>query len=129
MNAREHLQQSTSVVLSFTVPKAPVPKARPRVVNGHSYTPRKTREFEAAVAWYARGAMSEAGLEVLTTPVILDLVFCRLHASADIDNAQKSVLDGLNHVVYADDRQVIGIVCWRDDGALPAGVHIEVIAF
>lgn len=35
--------------VKFTIPGIPVPKARPRVVRGHTYTPKKTKDYEALV--------------------------------------------------------------------------------
>lgn len=35
--------------VKFTIPGIPIPKARPRVVKGHTYTPKKTKDYETLV--------------------------------------------------------------------------------
>lgn len=113
--------------LHFTVTVRPVPKARPRVVNGHAYTPAKTRAFEQAIGWGARQAMLEAGWQTLTGPVMLDVVITGARANADADNLLKAIADGLNGIAYADDRQIMGVVLWRQDKGLPS-VRVEIVA-
>ncbi len=104
----------------------PVPKERPRVTRHGTYTPQKTKDYEALVqkAWFAAGARSfRAG-----TPVRIS-VFAyfalpqsmskkkrqQLHLTphvkhrADVDNLAKAVLDALNGVAYPDDCAVYSL--------------------
>ena len=94
--------------LRFIVPMRPVAKERPRVgKQGQVYTPRKTREFEAAVGWYALQARRKAGWEMLTGPVQLDVTFVGPPARADLSNLVKSLEDAMNGVLWSDDSLII----------------------
>jgi len=112
--------------LRFEVPVTPVPKARPRIVNGHAYTPRRTSDFERAVAACALEARARAGWDMLEGPVTVDMTFVRLRANADVDNAVKAVLDAVRGVLFRDDRQVVGVAAWIERAG-PPGVIVEVM--
>lgn len=88
-------------------------EGRPLVV---ATTPRKTREFEAALRDYLAMEMRRVGMEVFPGPVAIGLrmVFAgdpSMAATAkplgDIDNLEKAVLDAMNGIVFADDRMVV----------------------
>jgi crossover junction endodeoxyribonuclease RusA len=92
-----------SRAVKFTVPGVPVPKARPRIGNGHTYTPARTKAHERLVWAYAR----QAGVRPFDGPVTMWLEFhMPTPGRADIDNMAKAVLDALNGTAYADDKQV-----------------------
>jgi len=114
------------IITMFSVPGAPVSKARPRVTKaGHAFTPKKTRNYEALVKMCAAQAMK--GKRPTDGPVAMEIVavFPRpvtwpkwKQQLADIgeiahtkkpdeDNIGKSVSDALNGVVYLDDAQVV----------------------
>lgn len=105
-----------------------VAKERPRMgKNGHVYTPKETREYETLIRDKAREAMKEQGLTQFAAEVCVHLTihdkidpalpdwvkriaeagYIHKTDGGDIDNKLKAVLDALNKVVYADDRQVI----------------------
>jgi len=92
-------------VVTFTVPGDPVPKGRPRIgKNGNVYTPARTAEYEDEVgnAWVGEGPRPPqfaGGVRVFVR------VKERVHA-ADLDNYVKVVLDALNGLAWADDKQV-----------------------
>jgi len=105
--------------LHIEIPGPPVPKGRPRAVQRkdgsggtYMYTPRKTVLYEGAVKFAAMGAMHTwakdnqrpwpAG-EKMSVSVWLFMGDRRVR---DIDNCVKAVTDGLNQVVYEDDRQI-----------------------
>lgn len=110
-------------MIEFTVPTAPVAKARARSTrSGHHYTPQKTVDFENMVAWYAKAAM--AGKPLYEGALIVTLYYGipipktlepRIKKGEliyptkrpDMDNYEKSVLDGMNGVVYKDDSQIV----------------------
>ena len=112
----------------IVIPGCPVAKGRPKLttVLGHarSYTPEKTRNFEAEIKWISRQEMAGrvpmkcalgARINVfLTVPASWSGKKQRAALSGavvpskrpDIDNYLKSVFDGMNQVVYADDALV-----------------------
>ena len=71
------------------IPGTPVAKGRPRKgLNGHIYTPARTRAAEAEIAWYAHAAG-----ERFAGPVRVAIDF--YGGRGDVDNLAKLVLDGL----------------------------------
>lgn len=114
--------------IKFEIPGEPVAKARPRVVNGHAFTPKGTKTFEKAVRVFAEHAMKVSRAEMLTGAVrltvkaffgirnswtvkkkqeALDGSFQHLQRP-DWDNVFKAVSDALNGICFKDDSQVIG---------------------
>lgn len=130
--------------VTFTVYGEPQGKGRPRFTrSGHAYTPDKTASYEGEIRQMAAAAMGSS--EPLETPVS---VFCyvtlpipastpkkRLKAfldgserplkKPDLDNVAKAFLDGMNGIVYKDDKQVIVLQCKKVYGTIPS-VHILV---
>lgn len=93
----------------------PFPKERPRLSGRRIvYTPYKTRNFENRIAYEWKKKYKDS---ILKGAVKLDLVFVFKKAKSckktfhtqrpDIDNLEKSILDGLNKVSFVDDCQVI----------------------
>lgn len=132
--------------LSFTVPGKPVPKQRPRMTRwGSVYTPAETTRYESLVARCARAA----GAAPVSGPVAVDIQvrfpipksWAKARRAAadgaphaqrpDIDNLQKSVLDGLNGVAFSDDSQVCSVSATKIwDGACSQGsVRVNVRPF
>ena len=118
-------------MLTFHIEGDPVPKGRPkfRQAGGfvRTYTPGKTVDYENVVREAARAAMGVT--DVLETPVGVFL-YIRLPIPAsyskkareacirgelhptkkpDIDNLAKSILDGLNGIIYKDDAQIVSL--------------------
>ena len=113
----------------------PVAKGRPRfaMVNGKpiTFTPSKTRNFEAVVSLIARQQAPETPLE---GPLAVDIFFAftvpksRAKKKAqgtykdtrpDLDNLIKAVLDGLNTAgIWRDDAQIATLSAskvWSDN--------------
>ena len=91
-------------IATFTVPGRPRGKERPRMGrNGKFYTPKTTREYEETVAWFAKTAYKE---EPTKDPVRLDLTIRSSKSRADISNILKSIEDGMNGIIYVDDKQI-----------------------
>lgn len=114
--------------VSFKIPGVPVSKARARVVNINgrsvSFTPKKTKDYELALASIAGLAMR--GRPLLTGPLVINATFvlsipaswskkkkesARLHrlrptTRPDLDNLLK-VIDGLEMVVFKNDSQIV----------------------
>lgn len=124
------------MTVTFTVKAKPQGKGRPRMANGHCYTPQTTRDFENLIAqeyktqckaYYANvplmvqitawmpipKATSKANREKMLNGEIAPTV------KPDIDNICKAILDALNGVAYADDTQVVKLhasKCYSNDG-------------
>lgn len=119
--------------LAFTIPGKPVPKGRPRVVRrgarSFTYTPKRTREYERAVHYTARGAVHYGGWRLgETRPVALTLRVYGARANADMDNVSKALCDGMEGVVFANDKQVVSLVVQRLTGGEPrVEVEVEVL--
>lgn len=120
--------------LDFEIPWAAVPKGRPRFARigayVRAYTDTKTREFEGLVGTLALSAMKKAGFPRIADDggmtavnitanyvppkswpkkklALLRNVICLpMTKKPDIDNIAKSVLDGMNKVVFEDDHLV-----------------------
>ena len=104
-------EKGEPVSIRITVPGRPVPKGRPRLgVRGRKafvYTPERTVEYERLVGLCAAAARSG---DVLECPVAVKIDL-HLHGKRriDVDNCAKSILDGMNGVVYLDDNQVVDL--------------------
>jgi crossover junction endodeoxyribonuclease RusA len=108
-------------LITFTIPHRPLPKQRPRVANGHAYTPRKTKDYEDLVAWYARMACKE--------PLSGDVAVCitlyyKGKRYGDLDNCAKSLTDAMNGICYHDDKQIAHMTIQRRQGEERAEVTI-----
>jgi Holliday junction resolvase RusA-like endonuclease len=104
--------------VTFVVEGKPVPKARARVVTKgkrrFAFTPKKVKDWEAVVKKEAKKHFEMP----FARPVMVSLTFY-LHrpktrrldfwvtTTPDLDNLEKSVLDGLNEVAYTDDKLVV----------------------
>ena len=132
--------------LTIWVSGKPVPKGRPRFGRGRTYTPKTTRDYEARVSETAQEALQGAGIArtggrvaVVVTALYgvpksyrgkqrTDALLGMSYPSADADNVLKSALDGMNNVVYEDDRQVVQLGAtkrWAREGE-EEGLTIEV---
>jgi len=110
-------------IVAFTVPGRPRGKERPRMGrNGKFYTPKTTREYEESVAWFAKSAYKE---DPTTLPVRLDLTI-RSSSKADTSNILKAIEDGMNGIIYVDDRQIKEIHISRIEGD---GEGVDVAVF
>ena len=91
---------------TFTVPGKPQPKQRARVTrSGGAFTPKETRNYERAIAIVGMNARPKSWPLDARYDVGLALYFPD-RRRRDGDNVVKSVLDGLNGVLWDDDSQV-----------------------
>lgn len=126
------------------VPGRPKGKARPRFANGHTYTPRTTRDYEKLIGECYKeqdnrvfnGAISVSIEAVFKIPTSWSKKKTwetidqgkRPEIRPDIDNIVKVVLDGLNGIAYEDDSQVVEVNAKKVYGLGYEGVHINVEA-
>lgn len=120
------------LTLKFTVLGDPQGKGRPRFYRGRAVTPKKTRDYEALVRHEAQQALEHmVQLPNFEAPceVSIDVYYTvpksytkkqRLQIAEsgpwmvrpgkpDLDNIIKSVLDGMNGIVFRDDVQVVAL--------------------
>jgi Holliday junction resolvase RusA-like endonuclease len=115
----------------YTVYGEPVGKGRPRFAKRgnfvSTYTPLKTKTYEDEIRMMAKAAMGSS--EPLETPVTV-AIYIRVGIPTsfskqkrkdalegilkptkkpDADNVLKCFLDGMNEIVYLDDKQVVNI--------------------
>lgn len=129
--------------MTFTIPGRPVPKARPRVVRGHAYTPQSTLDYERTVQWCYKAYAQ--GRPPLTVPCQIEMVFrFPIPAAArrktmpdkikpgdpytsrpDADNLAKAILDALNGLAFADDALVVSITARKEYGEPSTTVTIK----
>lgn len=110
--------------VKFTIPGIPVPKARPRVVKGHTYTPKKTKDYETLVKdVYALTVGEYLGDSAIVATIDLYFPIPESYSKSkkrriadgeikhtkrpDVDNCAKAILDALNEVAYKDDSQIV----------------------
>lgn len=110
--------------IEFTINGECVPKARPRFSKfGHVYTTPKTRAYENIV----KSTAIDNRVPCITTALRVELIIYKSIPKSfskkkrelanegkiypvvkpDIDNYVKAVLDGLNDVLFVDDKQIV----------------------
>jgi crossover junction endodeoxyribonuclease RusA len=119
-------------MITFFVDGAAVGKERPRMgKHGNFYTPSKTKSYEKLVGELARVARNRAGIFA----PFEDHIFVEMNIYSqqkqsqklpDIDNIIKSVLDGMNKIIYKDDSQVVALECVKHFECDREGVNILV---
>lgn len=133
--------------LVFSIAGEPVAKGRPRATQRTGfvriYTDAKTRAYERGIAAVARIAM--AGARPFEGPLSVSLRFrlkppksmtkrlrVRVLAgeepylgSRDLDNYTKAALDGMNEIVFVDDKQIVRLFCSKIAAEEP-GVDVRV---
>ena len=96
----------TRDLATVSIPGLPIPKGRARHgANGNVYTPAQTVDYESKVGWCGRQAMKARKPSRARLAVVIDLYGEDIKVG-DVDNYAKSILDGLNKIVYVDDKQV-----------------------
>lgn len=129
--------------IDLFIPITPVPKGRPRFSRyGHSYTPSKTREYEALVSlWYEKHCNEcfEDAIRVYltfympipkSTPnskrtmmIVNDIKHTK---KPDTDNLVKGLLDALNGYAYKDDSQITVLHAEKKYG-VATGIRLKII--
>ena len=109
--------------MTFKIPGAAVPKARPRVGRSGAYTPKKSAAYQNKVSALALKARQIAHLRPYKGNVSVDIEVWGGSKRIDIDNVAKNVLDGMTGVCYRDDCQVQLLVVERYECEQP---HVNV---
>lgn len=116
-----------NICFELFIPVLPVAKGRPRMGMHGFYTPEKTRNYEAEIRMHA---LAEKKLQSLAEPtpetvsLEADIVFyfpipqnklkkikdnAPMMIKPDLDNLVKSILDGLQGILFKDDKQITKI--------------------
>lgn len=136
-----------SLIVEFFIPGEPVAKGRGRaaVINGHAhvFTPAKTRDYENLVKSESRRAMAgKPPLDVavcvtikVTLPIPSSFSLKQQVRSErgellptkrpDLDNVAKAVSDGMNSIVFVDDKLICEMHLCKSYGLIP-GIEVLV---
>jgi Holliday junction resolvase RusA-like endonuclease len=102
----------------LTIEIEPVAKERARVTQFGTYTPAKTRKYEAALALYLRQSRLHCFAEGVPLKLKLRFILARpkrpKHKTEpvvrpDTDNYLKAFKDAANGILWADDSQVVHV--------------------
>lgn len=101
-----------SDAMKFEVLGEPIPLARARFGRGRAYLPKRSREYRCRLAEAAVEALS--GHEPLTGELSCRIEIYRKYKRTartygDVDNHIKAALDGMQGIIFADDKQVVEI--------------------
>jgi len=111
------------LILQFTVLGPPVGKERPRVTPHGTYTPKRTRMYEATI--YGMAQLRVPRDWPLDARYWLHVGFT---GRCDGDNVRKAVADALEGVCYHNDRQIDKGSDERITGTPRTEITIEVLA-
>lgn len=113
--------------LILSIPGPARGKARPRVVQGHAYTPDpggwvELIKYSAFQEWGRPMWEGPVGMAIEVTRAMpkgwsrkkLDrMLYAPCEAPADAPNIAAAVADALEHIAYANDRQIASISCLK----------------
>ena len=119
----------------FIIHAAPVGKARPRVTAHGTYTPKKTKDYEALVQREYKAQCRDIYFGTGAIAVMIEAYYpipksasktkrqrmlsreIRPTVKPDFDNVCKAVCDALNGIAYYDDAQIVevGFIKMYDD--------------
>lgn len=116
---------------SFLIPLEGVAKERARISVWGGKTPKKTAEFERSIGWAVRskyrGAPLTGALRVSVKFYFQKKLNSKLiYPHRDIDNLLKSVFDGLNEVLWLDDKQIVSVFAEKLFVADKSSIFLEV---
>jgi crossover junction endodeoxyribonuclease RusA len=92
-------------LVMFSVPLAQPKERHRKGAGGRMYTPEKTVAAEEAIGFAFKGA-ARGHRPDDTTRWGLQIAVSGANAAADVDNLAKVVMDGLQGVLYVNDKQV-----------------------
>ena len=118
-------------------------KDRPRFFKGHTFTPTATKEYEQKVKNSYTGQFYETEhirVNIIAYYKIANNTTKKKRKEIkdgleypkkkpDIDNIVKIILDGLNKVAYADDKQVVEVTALKRYTEQEDYVEYDIIAF
>lgn len=113
----------------FELPEPPSVNAMWRRVGAKTLLSKRGREFRRDVESLARRQMIRQGAATIRDrEVEVDILWRRRVRRGDVDNICKGILDSLNGLAYADDRQVVALRVRRVDDKANPGATVTVRA-
>jgi Holliday junction resolvase RusA-like endonuclease len=101
-------------MIQFHVPGNPLPKQSYRHSKYGGYTPKRIKDWQYLVTFYASQVMHQKGNMHNDSPLkgdlACELVFVRGDRRwVDCENLSKPVTDAMNGIVYKDDHQIVDL--------------------
>lgn len=138
----ENKQGEADNLQKFIIKGEAVSKGRPRFTrSGHTYTPKRTKDYERLVATSLKAQGAEYSEKPLTMKVDIYKGYLkswtikqRERAKSgelqpfkrpDVDNYVKAILDGADKILYKDDAQIIRLEVEKHYDE-PARVEIQI---
>ena len=117
--------------VSFFIPGPPIGKGRPRVTARGAFTPSKTREYEKHVracgqAWILTRKDWQSECPSYDWFALVMTISFAQGRRPDVDNVIKSIMDGLEKVIWKNDSTVAPIVKQIDLNSPTPGVLVEI---
>jgi crossover junction endodeoxyribonuclease RusA len=91
------------MTVRLTIAGKPVPLQRSRTSSGRHYLPKRSKTYRETVQaeWMAAGRPALGDV-----PFAASMRFYGARVTADLDNLVKAILDALNELAFADDKQL-----------------------
>ena len=117
------------MIISFTIDGPPVPKPRPRP-GRKFFISKRAKDYQEHVGYCAMGTVFPDEWPAKNGRFNVHLLcFFGDQRVRDLDNVAKSVLDGMNKLVWADDGQVDRLVVDRRFDKERPRVEVEISAW
>lgn len=116
-------------MIRITIDGDPIPAQRPRYSVRRVYQPKRNVEYRKQIQAAAMAAMAVA--EPLKGEVAVTVKLYRRFKPAarnfgDVDNHLKALFDGMNQIVFDDDRQIVRCVVEKFQDKVNPRVEIEI---
>ncbi|MDN6291592.1 MAG: RusA family crossover junction endodeoxyribonuclease [Tetragenococcus halophilus] len=121
-------------MIELIIPGEVIAKGRPKFTSrggyARAYTPKKTKDYEALVKYYALQLKQTPLTEAIEVTISVHRVPPKSWSKkkqrealegtilptvkSDIDNYCKSIIDGLNGILFEDDKQICKLIATKD---------------
>jgi Holliday junction resolvase RusA-like endonuclease len=92
--------------IKITIEGRPMSKSNEhRSFRGRPYLSEEFKRYERNAAWQAHQQMRENNWKMFIEPIFVTMIFYfKDHTRLDLGNCPKSICDGLNKMIWKDDR-------------------------
>lgn len=108
---------------TITLPVPPSANRYWRSARGRVFVSQEATAYKLEAGWTAR----QAGIECVSSPVIVRLDVYRPQKRGDLDNYAKILIDSLIGIAYVDDSQIVEIHARRFDDKKNPRVEVEIM--